>query len=73
MFGIVAANEPALAPEPAEQTGKPGKDELPLIEVPTGAYFGEDDIVRYEDFNATKWPELTGQSPWRARPRISCF
>jgi mannose-6-phosphate isomerase-like protein (cupin superfamily) len=27
----------------------PGKVELRLIEVQSGAYLGEDDIVRYED------------------------
>ncbi|MEP2473672.1 MAG: cupin domain-containing protein, partial [Paracoccaceae bacterium] len=30
----------------------PGKVELILIEVQTGAYLGEDDIVRYEDVYA---------------------
>jgi mannose-6-phosphate isomerase-like protein (cupin superfamily) len=27
----------------------PGKVELQIIEVQSGAYFGEDDITRYED------------------------
>lgn len=27
----------------------PGKVDLHLIEVQTGAYLGEDDIIRYED------------------------
>ena len=27
----------------------PGKDPLEIIEVQTGAYLGEDDIVRFED------------------------
>ncbi|MGP0060450.1 MAG: hypothetical protein ACLPID_14290, partial [Beijerinckiaceae bacterium] len=27
----------------------PGKIDLELIEVQTGSYLGEDDIVRYED------------------------
>ena len=30
----------------------PGKLPLTLIEVQTGSYFGEDDIVRYEDVYA---------------------
>ena len=29
--------------------GKPGKILLELIEVQTGSYFGEDDIIRIED------------------------
>jgi mannose-1-phosphate guanylyltransferase/mannose-6-phosphate isomerase len=28
----------------------PGKAELEMIEVQSGAYLGEDDIVRFEDF-----------------------
>ena len=32
----------------------PGKSAMILIEVQTGTYFGEDDIIRYEDDYARK-------------------
>jgi len=35
--------------EAAHRVENPGKTELVFIEVQTGAYFGEDDIVRLED------------------------
>jgi len=32
----------------------PGKVDLQIVEIQTGAYLGEDDIVRYEDIYARK-------------------
>ena len=34
------------------QLENPGKLPLTLIEVQTGSYFGEDDIIRYDDLYA---------------------
>ena len=42
----------------------PGKVSLTLIEVQTGSYFGEDDIIRYEDVYAR------GQGPLRIKLRL---
>jgi len=47
---IVAENESVYIPLGAvHRLENPGKLDLHLIEVQTGAYLGEDDIIRYED------------------------
>jgi mannose-1-phosphate guanylyltransferase/mannose-6-phosphate isomerase len=47
---IVAENESVYIPlGDIHRLENPGKVELHLIEVQTGAYLGEDDIIRYED------------------------
>ena len=44
------ANQSAYIPIGAKhRLENPGKDMLELIEVQSGDYLGEDDIVRYED------------------------
>ena len=46
----VHANESTYIPAGRKhRLANPGKDELVLIEVQTGSYVGEDDIVRFED------------------------
>ena len=46
----VQANESTYIPaEHRHRLANPGKEPLVLIEVQTGAYLGEDDIVRFED------------------------
>ncbi|MEM9011649.1 MAG: mannose-1-phosphate guanylyltransferase/mannose-6-phosphate isomerase [Pseudomonadota bacterium] len=50
---ILAENESVYIPLGAtHRLANPGKIDLHLIEVQTGAYLGEDDIVRYEDVYA---------------------
>jgi mannose-1-phosphate guanylyltransferase/mannose-6-phosphate isomerase len=47
---ILNPNESTYIPlETLHRLENPGKEDLHLIEVQTGAYFGEDDIIRYED------------------------
>jgi mannose-1-phosphate guanylyltransferase / mannose-6-phosphate isomerase len=47
---IVHENESAYIPIGAvHRLANPGKIPLELIEVQTGSYFGEDDIIRQED------------------------
>jgi mannose-1-phosphate guanylyltransferase/mannose-6-phosphate isomerase len=47
---LVTENESVFIPLGAEhRLENPGKVRLTLIEVQTGAYLGEDDIIRYED------------------------
>ena len=47
---MVHENEGAFIPIGAtHRLGNPGKIALELIEVQSGAYLGEDDIVRIED------------------------
>jgi mannose-1-phosphate guanylyltransferase/mannose-6-phosphate isomerase len=47
---IVHENESAYIPIGAvHRLANPGKIQLELIEVQTGGYFGEDDIIRFED------------------------
>ena len=47
---IVAENESVYIPlGDVHRLENPGKVDLHLIEVQTGAYLGEDDIIRYED------------------------
>jgi mannose-1-phosphate guanylyltransferase/mannose-6-phosphate isomerase len=47
---LLSENESIYVPLGAvHRLGNPGKVDLQLIEVQTGAYLGEDDIVRYED------------------------
>ena len=49
----VAPNESVYIPMGAlHRLANPGAEEVVLIEVQTGAYLGEDDIVRYEDLYA---------------------
>ena len=50
---LVSENQSVYIPLGAiHRLENPGKVELHLIEVQTGAYLGEDDIVRYEDIYA---------------------
>ncbi|MDA9214554.1 mannose-1-phosphate guanylyltransferase/mannose-6-phosphate isomerase [Planktomarina temperata] len=50
---LIAENQSIYIPLGAiHRLENPGKLPLNLIEVQTGSYFGEDDIVRYEDFYA---------------------
>ena len=50
---LVAENQSVYIPLGAiHRLENPGKVDLHLIEVQTGAYLGEDDIVRYEDVYA---------------------
>ncbi|MBX4389448.1 phosphomannose isomerase type II C-terminal cupin domain, partial [Mycobacterium tuberculosis] len=47
---LVSANESVYVPLGAvHRLENPGKIAVEMIEVQTGAYLGEDDIVRYED------------------------
>ncbi|MEM8803975.1 MAG: cupin domain-containing protein, partial [Pseudomonadota bacterium] len=47
---LVAENESVFIPLGAvHRMENPGKVPMTLIEVQTGSYFGEDDIIRYED------------------------
>jgi len=50
---LVSENESVYIPLGAKhRLENPGKVPMVLIEVQTGSYIGEDDIVRYEDFYA---------------------
>jgi len=50
---LVSENESVFVPLGAtHRLENPGKLPLTLIEVQTGAYLGEDDIVRYQDVYA---------------------
>jgi len=47
---LLKANESTYIPvETRHRLENPGTEDVHLIEVQTGNYFGEDDIVRYED------------------------
>ncbi len=47
---FLKANESTYIPaETLHRLENPGTEDVHLIEVQTGDYFGEDDIVRYED------------------------
>ena len=47
---LLEANESTYIPvETQHRLENPGTEDVHLIEVQTGDYFGEDDIVRYED------------------------
>jgi mannose-1-phosphate guanylyltransferase/mannose-6-phosphate isomerase len=47
---LLRANESTYIPvETQHRLENPGTEDVHLIEVQTGSYFGEDDIVRYED------------------------
>jgi mannose-1-phosphate guanylyltransferase/mannose-6-phosphate isomerase len=50
MVKILRENESVYVPSGARHClENPGKIDLELIEVQTGSYLGEDDIVRFED------------------------
>jgi mannose-1-phosphate guanylyltransferase/mannose-6-phosphate isomerase len=50
---LVAENQSVYIPLGAvHRMENPGKVPLTLIEVQTGSYLGEDDIIRYEDVYA---------------------
>ena len=50
---LISENQSVYIPLGAKhRMENPGKVELVLIEVQTGSYLGEDDIVRYEDVYA---------------------
>lgn len=50
---LVSENQAVYIPLGAiHRMENPGKVDLVLIEVQTGSYLGEDDIVRYEDVYA---------------------
>ena len=50
---LVSENQSVYIPLGAvHHMENPGKVPLTLIEVQTGSYFGEDDIIRYEDVYA---------------------
>ena len=52
---LVGENESVYIPLGAvHRMENPGKVEMVLIEVQTGSYLGEDDIIRYEDVYARK-------------------
>ena len=54
---LVGENESVYIPLGAKhRMENPGKLPMVLIEVQTGSYLGEDDIVRYEDIYARKTP-----------------
>ena len=47
---VLKPNESTYIPlETLHRLENPGSEDVHLIEVQTGEYFGEDDIVRYED------------------------
>ena len=47
---LLEANQSTYIPvETLHRLENPGDQDVHLIEVQTGNYFGEDDIVRYED------------------------
>jgi len=47
---ILQENESTYIPAGHKhRLSNPGKNDLEIIEVQTGDYFGEDDIVRYDD------------------------
>ena len=50
---LIGENESVYIPLGAvHRMENPGKVEMVLIEVQTGSYLGEDDIIRYEDVYA---------------------
>jgi mannose-6-phosphate isomerase-like protein (cupin superfamily) len=50
---LVSENQSVYIPLGAvHRMGNPGKLPMVLIEVQTGSYLGEDDIIRYEDVYA---------------------
>ena len=52
---LLKANESTYIPvETRHRLENPGSEDVHLIEVQTGDYFGEDDIVRYEDIYGRK-------------------
>ncbi|MEL7282319.1 MAG: mannose-1-phosphate guanylyltransferase/mannose-6-phosphate isomerase, partial [Pseudomonadota bacterium] len=52
---LLAENQSVYIPLGAKhRLENPGKVPMELIEVQTGVYLGEDDIVRYEDIYARK-------------------
>jgi len=47
---LLEANQSTYVPtETLHRLENPGDEDIHLIEVQTGDYFGEDDIIRYED------------------------
>jgi mannose-6-phosphate isomerase-like protein (cupin superfamily) len=47
---LLRPNESTFIPvETRHRLENPGNEDVHLIEVQTGEYFGEDDIIRYED------------------------
>jgi mannose-1-phosphate guanylyltransferase/mannose-6-phosphate isomerase len=56
---LISENESVYIPKGAvHRLRNPGKVPINLIEVQTGSYLGEDDIVRYEDLYAREQKEL---------------
>ena len=52
---LIGENESVFIPLGAvHRMENPGKLDMILIEVQTGSYLGEDDIIRYEDVYARK-------------------
>ena len=49
VFMLSENQSPYIHPGAAHRLANPGKIELELIEVQSGSYLGEDDIVRLED------------------------
>lgn len=62
---LVSENQSVYIPLGARhRLENPGKLPMVLIEVQTGAYLGEDDIIRYEDIYAREGPErVEGRKP----------
>jgi mannose-1-phosphate guanylyltransferase/mannose-6-phosphate isomerase len=68
---LLAENESIYVPLGAvHRLTNPGKVDLHLIEVQSGPYLGEDDIVRYEDVYARHAEDETEASP-NGRPRLA--
>ena len=50
LVNIIGPNESAYIPlGEKHRLSNPGEEKLTLIEVQSGSYFGEDDIIRFED------------------------
>ncbi|MFT5651668.1 MAG: mannose-1-phosphate guanylyltransferase/mannose-6-phosphate isomerase, partial [Yoonia sp.] len=61
---LISENESVYIPLGAtHRLENPGKVAMVLIEVQTGSYLGEDDIVRYEDLYARMSDEDTDAQP----------
>lgn len=64
---LVAENQPVYIPVGAvHRMENPGKLPMVLIEVHTGSYLGEDDIIRYEDIYSRV------QAPKDKQTRLVC-
>ena len=70
-FKLRANESTYIHVEETHQLWNDGLDELEVVEVPTGTYFEEDDIMRFEDLYGRNWMNSSAVTVAKRRQRES--